>query len=48
MILCGVSFLSIIIFLPILGNDLNEPISLFFGALFALGVVSSMINGLRA
>lgn len=42
LIICGVSFLTIFINSPILGNDLNGPLSQFMGILFMISVVVAL------
>ncbi len=43
---CGLSFLTIFINSPILGNDLNSLFSLFLGATFLIGVATALVNGI--
>lgn len=43
---CGISFLTIFINSPVLGNDLNSPFSLFLGVTFLIGVATALINGI--
>ena len=46
MILIGLSFLAVMINGPILGNDLNEPLNLTFGIIFALSILGIIISQL--